>query len=82
MHQITKTVKWVFSRLPVVFVQSIEDRCQVENEDVIGAAPIGDAPTRSEWSMITLPTKVQHILNVWRNYCFFSVRNLSQLTEI
>ena len=26
--------------------------CQVENEDVIGAAPTGDAPTTSEWSMI------------------------------
>ena len=27
-------------------------RCQVENEDVVEAAPTGDAPTTSEWSTI------------------------------
>ena len=26
--------------------------CVVENEDVVGAAPTGDAPTTSEWSTI------------------------------
>ena len=31
------------SRLAVVFAQSIEARCKVENEDVVGAAPTGDA---------------------------------------
>ena len=35
-----------------VFAQSIEARCKVENEDVVGAAPPGDAPTTSEWSTI------------------------------
>ena len=38
--------------------QSIEARGYVENEDVVGAAPTGDAPTTSEWSTIILPTKV------------------------
>ena len=40
------------------FVQSIEARCQVEHEDVVGAAQTGDAPTTSEWPTILLPTKV------------------------
>ena len=51
MHQITK-LKLFPSRLAAVFVQSIEARCYVENEDVVGAAPKGDAPTTSEWSTI------------------------------
>ena len=33
----------------VVFMQSIKAMCCVENEDVVGAAPTGDAPTTSEW---------------------------------
>ena len=49
----------------VVFVQFMEARCSVDNEDVVGAAPTGDAPTISEWSIISLPTKVQLILEVW-----------------
>ena len=49
--------------LTVVFAQSIEARCYVENEDVVGAAPTDDAPTTSEWSIL-LPTKVQLILEV------------------
>ena len=32
-------------RLAVVFAQSIEAKCWVENEDVIGAAHTGDTPT-------------------------------------
>ena len=43
-------------------MQSIEARCQDENEDVVGAAPTGDAPTISEWSTRLLPVKVHHIL--------------------
>ena len=50
----------------VVFAQSIEARCYVENEDVVGAAPTGDAPTTSEWSTIWLPTKVRLILETLR----------------
>ena len=46
--------------------QSIEARCWVENEDVVGAAPTGDAPTTSEWSTILLPTVVRLILKVLR----------------
>ena len=33
----------------------------MEHEDVVGAAPIGDAPTTSEWSSNSLPTKVRLI---------------------
>ena len=38
----------------------------IENEDAVGAAPTGDAPTTSEWSTILLPTKVCLVLEVWR----------------
>ena len=50
----------------VLFAQSIEARCLVKNEDVVGVAPTGDAPTTSEWSASLLPTKVRLILEVWR----------------
>ena len=65
MHQIPK-LKCFSSRLAVVFAQYIEAKWWVENEDVVGAAPTGDAPTTSEWSTIWLPTKVQLILETWR----------------
>ena len=39
-----------------VFVQSIEARCYVENGDVVGAAPAGDAPATCVWSIILKPT--------------------------
>ena len=39
-HQIPK-LKCFLSRLAVVFAQSVEARWLVENEDVVGAAPIG-----------------------------------------
>ena len=57
---------WFSSRLAVVFAQFIEARCQVENEDAVGAAPRGDAPTTSEWSTIWLPTQVRLTLEFWR----------------
>ena len=44
------------SRLAVAFVQYIKAMCLAKSEDVVGAAPIGDAPTTSEWSTIVLPT--------------------------
>ena len=65
MHQIPK-LKCFSYCLAVVFAQSNEARCSVENEDVVGAAPTGDAPTTSEWSTILLPTKVRLILETWR----------------
>ena len=34
------------------------------NEDVVGAAPTGDAPTTSELSTILLPTKVRLTVEV------------------
>ena len=37
----------------------------VENEDEVGAAPTGDAPTTSEWPTILLH-KVQLILEIWQ----------------
>ena len=40
------------SRPAVAFLQYIEAKCYVENEDVVGAAPTGDAPTTAEWSTI------------------------------
>ena len=55
-------------RLAVAFAQSNEARCQVENEDVIGAAPTADAPTTSEWSTILLPTVVRLILETWQYF--------------
>ena len=49
-----------------VFVQYNKAICQVEHEDVVGAAPTGDAQSTSEWPTILLPTKVRLILEVWR----------------
>ena len=63
-HQIHK-LDCFSSRLAFVIAQSNEARCSVENEDVVGAAPTGDAPTTSEWSTISLPTNVRLILDTW-----------------
>ena len=43
---------------------------EVENEDVVGAAPTGDTSTTSEWSTILLPTKVHLILETWHYICY------------
>ena len=48
MHQIPKR-KCFSSALAIVFAESIEAGRWVENEDVIGATPTGDAPTTSDW---------------------------------
>ena len=37
---------------------SIEAMCKIANEDVVRAAPTGDAPTTFEWSTISFTTKV------------------------
>ena len=66
MHQIPK-LKCLPSRLVVVFVQW--SQVLSENEDVVGAAPTGDAPTTSEWSTILLPYEVRLILETWRFNC-------------
>ena len=63
-HQIPK-FKCLSSHLAVVFAQSIEAGCEVENE-VVGAVPTGDALTTSEWSTILVPIKVRVILETWR----------------
>ena len=47
-------------------LKSVEAGCYSEIEDVVGAAPTGDAPTTSEWSTILLPIKARPILKVLR----------------
>ena len=64
MHRIS-ILKCFSSRLAVVFAQFIEARCKVHNE-VVEAAPTGDAPTKSEWSIILFSNKVRFILDIWR----------------
>ena len=54
------------SRHAVVCAQSTEAKCLVDDEDVVGAAPTGDAPITSELSTIILPTKVRLILDTLR----------------
>ena len=39
---------------------------EVENEDVVGAVPTGDAPTTAVWSTFLLPTKVRLVLETLR----------------
>ena len=56
-HKIPK-LKWFSFGFAVVFVKSTNAICQVEGEDVVGAAPAGDAPTTSEWSTSLVPAKV------------------------
>ena len=68
MHHISK-LSCFSSHLAVAFVQSIEARCWVENEDVVGAAPTGDAPTISERSVLL--SKVWLILEVWQYWYMF-----------
>ena len=51
-----------------------------ENEDVVGAAPEGDAPTTYEWVTILIPTKVHLILEVYSNpYSWTIVTHLMAL---
>ena len=68
MHKIPK-LECFSSCLAVVFAQSTEAMYQAKNEDEIGAAPKGDAPTTSGWWTILLPTKVHLILEIWQQVC-------------
>ena len=55
------------SRLVLQFFQiRWSEAYQFENEDVVGAAPTGDAPTTSELSTVLLPTEVWLILEIWQ----------------
>ena len=63
------------SHFAVSFAQFIEAKCEVENEDVVGAAPRGDAPTTSEWSINVLPTELRPILEIWRYVSFIEHQN-------
>ena len=70
--------------LQVSLPHQLKPGVEVDNEDVVWAAPTGDAPTTSEWWTILLPTKVQLILDVWRYitvvqiyvYCYVRVNTL------
>ena len=64
-HQILKLIYFLTCHA-VAFAQFIEARSLVENEDAVRAAPTGDAPTASEWSTISLPAELRHVLEVWR----------------
>ena len=48
------------------FVQSIEAKNQVENEDVVGAGQVIDASTTTELIAILWPTKMRISLEVWQ----------------
>ena len=72
MHQIP-TLKRFSYCLAAFFAESLEAKCQVENEDVVGAAPTGDAPTTSEWSTILLPTKVRLILEFYGKFSLYNI---------
>ena len=63
-RQIPK-LRCVWPGLATVPAQSIESMCLVENEDAVGAAQTGDAPTTSDRSTMLLPTKFRLILEVW-----------------
>ena len=65
MHQIAKLKCFSFHPA-VVFAQSNEARCLVENQDVVGAEPTDAALTTSESSTILLPDKVRLILETGR----------------
>ena len=62
----SQNLKCFLYLLAVVFAQTIEAMCSDENEDAVGAAPTGDAPTTSELSEILLPTEVWLILEFLR----------------
>ena len=64
----TKFQNWNVSRpvLQLYLPNLLKPGVGVENEDVVGAAPTGDAQTTSEWSTILLPTEVRLILEVPR----------------
>ena len=75
-HPIPKH-KCFSSRLAVVFAQSVDVRCKVENEDLVGAAPTGDATTTYEWPTMLLPTKVRLILDIYGiSFCMLFTRHV------
>ena len=53
----------------------------MENDDVVGAAPTGDAPITSEWSTISLPTLVRLILEVWRHIILHPMPSTSTMSS-
>ena len=50
--------------------------CYVENEDVVGAAPTGDAPTTSELSINNfIANKVRLISKVYGSFAWYMINN-------
>ena len=58
------------ARWPITWFNGVylDEAGFLENEDVVGAAPAGDAPSTSERSTILLPTEVWLVLEVWQYY--------------
>ena len=54
----------------------------MENDDVDGAAPRGDAPTTSQWSTNWLSTKVRLILESWRYFFWGLLGNVCHICFI
>ena len=79
----TKTQHLKYSRTVLQLSLPNPLKPEVENEDVVGAGPTGDAPTTSEWSTILLPTMVHLILEVlqWVVCCNDCCDDDSLLTE-
>ena len=63
----------------VVFEQSIKAWCQVENENVLWAAPTGDVPTTSEQSTILFLTNGRLESEIWRYAYLKKQKNKSYL---
>ena len=80
-HQ-TNKIKCFSSHLAVIFSQSNEARCWVENEDVVGAAPTGNAPTTSKWSTNFIAHSVgapyiRDLTVILPEYCSLSTRRVN-----
>ena len=69
-------------RLAVVFARSIEARCFVGNEDIVGAAPTGVTPTIYEWSTVLFPTEVRLISEVLQYIDLMCLEELGNLQYV
>ena len=73
---ISQTLNVSCLALHLSLLKSIEARYYVENEDVVGAAPTGDAPSTTEWLTIILPTRVHLILEALRYAFILRITNM------
>ena len=49
---------------PIHWIQVLS---RVDHSDVVGASPVGDASTTSEWATSLLPTKLQLVSEILRD---------------